>query len=99
MPLLTSPDAPQVELAADPATGLYTLTFTDSQQQRYRATKLHFGQFCEVSEELVVGRGAGRQEVLVSFASRAADARALHGTGTSLAFPGLEVAPACRPAR
>ena len=89
----------QVELAADPATGLYTLTFTDTQQQRYRATKLHFAQFCEVSEELVVGRGTGPQQVLVSFASRAAAARALHGTGSSLAFPGLEVAPACRPAR
>ena len=64
----------QVELAADPATGLYTLTFTDTQQQRYRATKLHFAQFCEVSEELVVGRGTGPQQVLVSFASRAAAA-------------------------
>jgi hypothetical protein len=82
-------------MRADPGSGLFTLQFTDSLQKRYRATREHFEQFCGAGEELVVARGSGRQEVLVSFPSAGAAGRALRGAGGG--FPGLGVAPACRP--
>ena len=82
---------------ADPSTGLYTLTFTDSKLMRYTATRQHFLQFCKEGEQPVLSRGLGKQEVLVSFASKEAAVKAVEATLQNDNFPGLAVIPACRP--
>ena len=82
---------------ADPSTGLYTLTFTDSKLMRYTATRQHFLQFCKEGEQPVLSRGIGKQEVLVSFASKEAAVKAVEATLQNDNFPGLAVIPACRP--
>jgi hypothetical protein len=93
-------------MQADPASGLFTLQFTDSLQKRYRATRKHFEQFCDAGEELVLARGSGlglgsaNENILVSFASVGAAIRALRGAGSEgSGILGLSVAPACRPPR
>jgi len=87
----------QVPIVADPSTGLYTLTFTDSKLLRYTATRQHFLQFCKDGEEPVLSRGIGKQEVLVSFASKEAAVKAVEGTLQDENFPALAVISACRP--
>ena len=82
---------------ADPSTGLYTLTFTDSKMMRYTATRQHFLQFCKEGEQPVLSRGTGKQEVLVSFASKEAAVKAVESTLEVENFPGLAAASACRP--
>ena len=87
----------QVPIVADPSTGLFTLTFTDSKSMRYTATRQHFLQFCREGEHPVLSRGVGKQEVLVSFASKKAAVNAVEGTLQDENFPDLAVIPACRP--
>ena len=87
----------QIPIVADPSTGLYTLTFTDSKLMRYTATRQHFLQFCKEGEHPVLSRGIGKQEVLVSFASKEAAVKAVEGTLQDINFPGLAVVFACRP--
>ena len=87
----------QVPIVADPSTGLYTLTFTDSKLMRYTATRQHFLQFCKEGEQPVPSRGTGKQEVLVSFASKEVALKAVKSTMEVENFPGLAVASACRP--
>ena len=87
----------QVPIVADPSTGLYTLTFTDSKLMRYTATRQHFLKFCKVGEQLVLSRGTGKQEVLVSFESREAAVEAMESTLGDENFPGVAVVSACRP--
>ena len=84
-------------MVADPSTGLYTLTFTDSKLMRYTATRQHFLQFCKEGEEPVLSRGIGKQEVLVSFARKEAAVRAVESTLRDENFSGLAVVTACRP--
>ena len=57
-------------MVADPSSGLFSLTFTDSKCLRYTATKNHFLQFCKEGEQPLLSRGSGLQEVLVSFARK-----------------------------
>ena len=84
-------------MVADPSTGLYTLTFTDSKLMRYTATRQHFLQFCKEGEEPVLSRGIEKQEVLVSFASKESAVKAVESTWRDENFPGLAVVSACRP--
>ena len=85
-----------MDICANPETGLFTISFTDVNKKHYKATMKHFQKFCG-GEQLVLGRGAGRQEVLVSFFSREAALKALYGGGEEEGFLGLEVVKACRP--
>ena len=87
----------QVLMVADPSSGLFTLTFTDSKCLRYTATKNHFLQFCKEGEQPLLSRGSGLQEVLVSFARKEAAVEAFESTKEDENFPGLNVLPACRP--
>ena len=87
----------QVPIVADPSTGLYTLTFTDSKLMRYKATRQHFLQFSKEGKEPVLSRGIGKQEVLVSFASKEAAVKAVEGTLQDENFLALAVISACRP--
>jgi hypothetical protein len=80
---------------ADPSTGLFILSFTDMKQKRYKATMSHFLQYCRGGETLHLGRGAGRQEVLVSYTAREAAVRALEENRGSQEFPGIRVVEAC----
>ena len=84
-------------MVADPSSGLFTLTFTDSKCLRYTATKNHFLQFCKEGEQPLLSRGSGLQEVLVSFARKEAAVEAFECTIEDENFPGLNVLPACRP--
>ena len=86
----------QVSLCPDPASGLFTLTFRDRLAKRYKATMEHFSQYCGQGEHLLLGRGAARQEVLVSFPTREAAVRALRDTEGGQEFPELQVTQACR---
>ena len=86
----------QVSLCPDPASGLFTLTFRDRLAKRYKATMEHFSQYCGQGEHLLLGRGAARQEVLVSFPTREAAVRALRDTEGGQEFPELQVTEACR---
>ena len=56
----------------------------------------HFSQYCGQGEHLLLGRGAARQEVLVSFTTREAAGRALRDTEGGQEFPELQVTEACR---
>ena len=87
----------QVPIVADPSTGLYTLTFTDSKLMRYTATRQHFLQFCKEGEQLVLSRGTGKQEVLVSFASKEAAVKAVESSWQDENFSSLTVISACKP--
>ena len=87
----------QVLIVADPSSGLFTLTFTDSKCMRYTATRNHFLQFCKDGEQPLLSRGSGLQEVLVSFARKEAAVEAFECTMEDENFPGLNVLPACRP--
>ena len=64
---------------------------------RYTATRQHFLKFCKEGEQPVLSRGTGKQEVLVSFASKEAAVKAVESTSDVENFPGLAVASACRP--
>ena len=87
----------QVPIVADPSTGHYTLSFTDSKCMRYTATRQHFLQFCKEGEQLVLSRGTGKQEVLVSFASKEAAVKALESSSQDDNFSSLAVISACKP--
>jgi len=63
-----------LDLKRHPSTGLYTLSFIDTDRLRYRATLRHFSAFGEVP---VVLRGSKRDEVTVGFKSENAAASAL----------------------
>jgi len=64
----------KVDLMRHPSSGLYTLSFIDTDRLRYRATLRHFSSFGELP---VVVRGAKMDEVTVAHRSEKAAASAL----------------------
>ena len=82
------------DIFPDKKTGLYTLSFTDSMNKRYKATMDQFRKYGKKNP--IIRRGLGKEQVLVGYEDKIAAIEALRDNIDSAEFPKLHIAPASR---